>query len=1602
LERKKKMYKKRRFWAAMVFVAVLLLCHEATAITPTVRGIPNATWWGGETELRWAKAMEAAMDAVQGEEPSGALGTGLIFYVDSNVSNAGDGTNWDNAVATLDEAMDLCEDYRGDIVYVAQGHAEDWSAVDSADIDVIGVKVIGCGVGTDIPTFTYDNANAELVLGAANCYIYNLAFLPSVTGITHAIEVEADADGSVIDHCWFMDGETGADDEFTDAIQYTTASNNVAVVNCRFESYTAAGANTAIDLTAGVVEDAVVYGNYFNGNYAEAAVYSDDIDLRMLVAYNDVTNSASNTFGIAFTANATGICAYNVVNASTNYEIDEGAMITHGNNSDATDLGSANLDHLMKTAVANGDNMETEVVDGTVLSNILTKTGDTSDYARATMSIEYLAETVAAILTDTEAADSTSELRTLLLGSDTPGATATAQTAIYTVLANGTPATITTPGTNLTLLDIIGGNGTTTTAASATSVLGAIGTNEAAADTPFTSATVESDADGSVLEREEYIQAELAKVPKSDSTVSWNATALAAIEDEVDDSVETYELDHLVQAADADDPADDSIIAKLASKTADWSTFSASTDSQEAIRDYLETLQGVGFRGTCSSNAVTTTVICGELTGFGNDYFNTGWSLTVLLNASAPGTLNEGQTIDITDYDSLTGTFTLNVAAAEPVTASDEIYVRRTEELNLDTPTILGGSGNVWYVDSGTSGDGTGKTWENAFATITLALDGATESNGDVIYVGAGHSETLTAAYLVNDAGISIIGVGEGNLQPTMVLDHVDAQWDVSVADILIENIKFESSIANTKKGIDIADGGDGCHIKDCMFVDESGSVEMLIAIDVGDDADDVIIEGCQFITVANNADAGINVTAGTVDNLQIVGNFFKGDYDLAPIYSDQINTSCLIANNIVYQELSTGLAIQLSGAMTGVLAHNYLYSDSYTTMLDPGSMICVDNWGTDAIDQQAIRMPLSALTNDVAADRDGSALERLEFLCKYFETGTAGALVAPADTRSLLDILGSDGTTTTGALAGSILGAIGTNEAASATAFTSSSAEADADGSVLERLEYLQAQTEDAMVRLGIDTTTADVWYVDSVSASGGDGTSWTQSENTLKLAVDDATDSVGAYIFVAPGHAEATITASQAIDCPGITIVGLGREDLRPTFTMSGANGAMTHTVADVTWVNCIFISGTIDTTVCHSLDGSSDGATFIDCEWKGTTGGFGFVSSVTIGSTCDDVTFRRCRFDNASSGDTDATAAITNIAGVTDGMFIEDCQFYGAWTVAAISSANIDTDVVIEDSIIQNSSAGAYAVKFTAAALGTLAHNYMYTNAYATMLDPGSLKCFNNWGAIAADEAAMQIPISTDSSAVTATRDGSNMERLEAIATLLETGTLDKLTAPADTYSILDILGTDGATTTAAVAGSLLGAIGTNEAAADTPFTSATVEADEDGSVLERLESVQQAAASLPAYGGSNYLAVTVAFDGTTGAAHWGKAAETDEVLTVLGAVQLKILIECTETCTGTDGGTIALWGGTDVLIAATIINTEGADETNLDAGELWLDTSPVERVATASTAFFEFVAIEDDIGLDCQAQDIADGTIVFHVWWTALNATGAVAAGAGGTL
>lgn len=145
--------------------------------------------------------------------------------------------------------------------------------------------------------------------------------------------------------------------------------------------------------------------------------------------------------------------------------------------------------------------------------------------------------------------------------------------------------------------------------------------------------------------------------------------------------------------------------------------------------------------------------------------------------------------------------------------------------------------------------------------------------------------------------------------------------------------------------------------------------------------------------------------------------------------------------------------------------------------------------------------------------------------------------------------------------------------------------------------------------------------------------------------------------------------------------------------------------------------------------------------------------------------------------------------------------------------------------------------------------------------------------------------------------------------------------------------------------------------------------------------------------------NYFAVTADMTSAT----WNTQAK-HEIATVTGMVHMIVIPECTATLTdAADGASIQLGHEslTTALIASTTAATAG---TVIETGELWVDATPADvMVLKSGIENLDFVINGGlDVGYEITGAALTGGTMVFHVWWEAVNSTGLVAAGAGGTL
>lgn len=146
--------------------------------------------------------------------------------------------------------------------------------------------------------------------------------------------------------------------------------------------------------------------------------------------------------------------------------------------------------------------------------------------------------------------------------------------------------------------------------------------------------------------------------------------------------------------------------------------------------------------------------------------------------------------------------------------------------------------------------------------------------------------------------------------------------------------------------------------------------------------------------------------------------------------------------------------------------------------------------------------------------------------------------------------------------------------------------------------------------------------------------------------------------------------------------------------------------------------------------------------------------------------------------------------------------------------------------------------------------------------------------------------------------------------------------------------------------------------------------------------------------------NYFSVSADMSSAT----WNTVA-SHEIATVTGMVHMIIIPECTETLVDAADAAYIQFGYeglTTALIAST--GAAGVGGNAIAAGEIWIDATPADVFALTSNVRALDVVVNGglDIGYEITGAALTEGTMVFHVFWEAINATGAVVAGAGGTL
>jgi len=227
---------------------------------------------------------------------------GNAYFVDSNSgADTNKGTSWENALATIDAAVNKCTASNGDVIWVHPAHAENLAADSAIDIDLAGVSVIGIRRGRLMPTLTGTAIAGDCKLAAAGVSIRNLRFLGGIDAMTGIVEVSG-ADCAILD-CEYRD-VTG---QATDAIITTAAADRLLIDGLRFMGAAGAGANSAIAVVG--ADDTEIRNFYIYGNFAVGG-----IDFRTTLSARVNIHT-----GKIWTENAADIAIVDTITSSTGF-----------------------------------------------------------------------------------------------------------------------------------------------------------------------------------------------------------------------------------------------------------------------------------------------------------------------------------------------------------------------------------------------------------------------------------------------------------------------------------------------------------------------------------------------------------------------------------------------------------------------------------------------------------------------------------------------------------------------------------------------------------------------------------------------------------------------------------------------------------------------------------------------------------------------------------------------------------------------------------------------------------------------------------------------------------------------------------------------------------------------------------------------------------------------------------------------------------------------------------------------------------------------------------------------------------------------------------
>jgi hypothetical protein len=209
--------------------------------------------------------------------------------------------------------------------------------------------------------------------------------------------------------------------------------------------------------------------------------------------------------------------------------------------------------------------------------------------------------------------------------------------------------------------------------------------------------------------------------------------------------------------------------------------------------------------------------------------------------------------------------------------------------------------------------------------------------------------------------GISIIGLGNARLRPTLTFTAAASTISVTAANCTIEGLVLYSTFTNgVTAGVTAGALADGFTMRNCEFEESANTTEFLIGISIAAACHHVTLDGVVFLGVDGGTDSSAVIFVGASDYSVVKNCIMYGDFSAAVI--DSTTAASLyqtFTNNIITNiDTSAGLGISAHANTTGTMAYNNFTLLKNNVGPVGAAMGMVENLVTNALGVQGYSLP--------------------------------------------------------------------------------------------------------------------------------------------------------------------------------------------------------------------------------------------------------------------------------------------------------------------------------------------------------------------------------------------------------------------------------------------------------------------------------------------------------------------------------------------------------------------------------------------------------------------------------------------------------------------